>query len=197
MRTDSGHFDAPADALDRVWLATRPTDPNVSWDAFWSEVSAQSDAARRRGIVGGSWNDRRKVFVKLAFGLSTLAAAAVLCVVFSSIGARVDRSTELVDAAAKPSVRNAPPSAERNDNDAPLQDVSVDSGRVLVLRIDEHGRLRTDEAGWEPSLAIGDSAYGYGASDDSFEFIGYLEALGLDSVAVGRGKSETAPLRTP
>ncbi|GAC1303897.1 MAG: hypothetical protein NVSMB14_12010 [Isosphaeraceae bacterium] len=197
MPTNSGHSDASADALVRVCLATRPADPNVSWDAFWSDVVAESDSAANRSAPESRWNGRRKVSAGLTFGFSTLAAAAALFLVFSPAGDKVKdaRPIEVADALPTPNHSQSPATAEGED--AALQDISVDPGQVLVLRVDKNGRLRTEETGWEPSLAIGDSAYGYGTSDDSFEFIGYLEALGLDTVAVGGGKTDAAPSRTP
>ena len=199
MPTNSGHSDTSADALVRVCLATRPADPNVSWDAFWSDVVAESDSAANRHAPETRWNGRRKLSAGLTFGFSTFAAAAALFLVFSSAGVKVkvNPPIEVADALPTPSHSQSPSTADADSEDAALQNISVDPGQVLVLRVDKNGRLRTDETGWEPSLAIGGSAYGYGTSDDSFEFIGYLEALGLDSVAVSDGKPDAAPSRTP
>lgn len=193
MRTNSRQPDAPLDALDRAWAATCPAEPNVSWDVFWTDVAAEGDAATRRAATGKHWNGHRKALAGLTLSFSTLAAAAVLFVAFLPARVKVNRRIQIAHIPVAIPVE----SAATPDDDASSQDVSIEPGQVVVLRLDKNGRLSTEGTGWEPSLAIGDSAYGYGTSDDSFEFIGYLEALGLDSLAVSGETSKAAPSSTP
>lgn len=159
-----------SEALDRLWEATRPERPSAAaWETLWAGVTCAADSAPRT-IRPAAWWASRGVLVRVV-----MAAAAVVVVGWlvsrewgESLPGRADIARTIV---AEPVIETG---------------VSLEPGRVAILRIGDRGTVRVETRNWDTTPAEDLAGVGFGSSATELDAIAALEDMGTpDTLALG------------